>query len=372
MNEKTVIQIMKSEGIDLVASLPCDKNKCFTSLLHESFDTIDLTREEDGVGICAGAVLSGKKPLLSIQSSGLGNMLNAIMSLTCVYELPLPVLASWRGMDDEKIEAQIPFNRPLPKLLDVYGIPYRIFSEKSDLNMIGEVIRGAYEQNKPYVALILPNCWESEAIPKIDCPNRSFSSDLICPNHTGILEMKRADAISVITASVGEDEVLISNIGIPSKELFASGDRDLNFYMLGSYTQASSIGFGCSIGTKKKIYVIDGDGSLLGTSVLPVIASANPPNLTIIALDNGTFGSTGNQINAAYQTADLGWMAAGAGISHVIRAFSKKELENALSLETDGTKLIHVPIFPGNTNAPNISLSPPEIKNRFKKALLRL
>ena len=123
MNEETVLRIMHEEGIDVVASLPCDKNKRFTALLETEFPVIGLAREEDGVGIGAGVVLAGKRPLVSIQSSGLGNMLNALLSLSCVYHFPLPILASWRGVCDEKICAQIPFNAPLPKLLDVYNIP---------------------------------------------------------------------------------------------------------------------------------------------------------------------------------------------------------------------------------------------------------
>lgn len=369
MNEETVIRILKSGGLDLAVSLPCDKNKRFTSLLPDSFCTVDLTREEDGVGICAGAVLSGKKPFLSIQSSGLGNMLNALMSLTCVYELPLPILASWRGMDGEKIAAQIPFNQKIPELLDTYGIPYRIFSNGSDLENIGEIIRLAYDQNTPAVALILPDAWEPETPAAISYPQRVILPRSVSLSGTGQIEMKRADAISTVAAFIDEDDIVISNIGVPSKELYAAKDRDLNFYMLGSYTQASAFGFGCTFGTKKNVYVIDGDGSLLGTSVLPVIAAVNPSHLTILALDNGTFGSTGNQISPAYQTADLGMIAAGAGINHIVRAFSKEELTDALALKTKGTKLIHVPILPGNSDAPNIPLSPIEIKKRFMEAL---
>lgn len=370
MNEELVIQILIEEGIDIVASLPCDKNKRLTSLLHDSFKTVDLTREEDGVGICAGAYLAGKKPVLSIQSSGLGNMLNAIMSLTCVYKMPLPILASWRGGADETIEAQIPFNQNLPQLLNVYGIPYRIFSEESDLKNLHEIIQTAYEKNTPAVALILPSCWEPQLSLSVEFPPRH------CPSETFLLEgfenpsLFRFEAISAIADNIPEDAVLISNIGIPSKELYAAKDRDLNFYMLGSYTQVSSIGLGCALGTKRDVYVIDGDGSLLGSAVLPVIAAENPSNLTVFALDNGTFGSTGNQITPAYSTADVAFIAAGSGISNVSRISEKNEFKDIFSQKKNGVSFVHVPILPGNSDVSNIPIPAEQIKKRFKEALL--
>ncbi|HJK78806.1 MAG TPA: sulfopyruvate decarboxylase subunit beta [Methanocorpusculum sp.] len=365
MNEEIVLRVLAEHGIDLVASLPCDKNKRLTALLPTKFPVMDLAREEDGVGICAGAYLGGRKPVMSIQSSGLGNMLNALMSLSRVYSLPLPILASWRGVCNEAICAQIPFNEPLPKLLDVYEIPYRIFSTGEDLEGLGEVIAGAYEGHTPYVALIKPSCWEPQEPVEIVYPPREAPARTLELPGYGRPEMKRLDAIRVVAEFADADTVLVSNIGVPSKELYASKDRAGNFYMLGSYMQASAIGLGCAVAMpKKRVVVIDGDGSLLGSAVLPVVAAAGCSNLTIVALDNGTFGSTGNQMSPAYATADLGFLALGAGIASVERACSAEELRDALER---GTRFVHVLLAPGNSASMNISLSPAEIRDRFMR-----
>ena len=114
---------LKKQGIDLVSAIPCDRAKGLFFKLPSEFRHIGLTREEDGVGISAGAYLAGARPLIALQSSGLGNMLNAILSLTATFGLPLPILASWRGGEGEVIPAQIPFNRPLPGILSAAGIP---------------------------------------------------------------------------------------------------------------------------------------------------------------------------------------------------------------------------------------------------------
>ena len=123
MHEDIIIRHLRDQGITLAASLPCDKAKELFGLLPGSFETIDLLREEDGVGVCAGAYLAGRKPAMFIQSSGLGNMLNALLSLSRTYELPLPVIASWRGVYQETIPAQVPFNQALPGILKAADIP---------------------------------------------------------------------------------------------------------------------------------------------------------------------------------------------------------------------------------------------------------
>ncbi|MDR0438691.1 MAG: sulfopyruvate decarboxylase subunit beta [Methanocalculaceae archaeon] len=363
MNEEIVLNILAEQGIDLVVSLPCDKNKRLTALFSTKFQVIDLAREEDGVGICAGAYLGGRRPIMSIQSSGLGNMLNALMSLSWMYELPIPIFASWRGVCNETICAQIPFNKPLPKILDIYEIPYRIFSTGEDLTCLDEVIAGAYKRHTPFVALIKPSCWEPQDPVEIAYPPRETAARILALPGYAKSHMKRLDAIRVVTEVVDAKTVIISNIGVPSKELYASKDRAGNFYMLGSYTQASAIGLGCAIAMpERQILVIDGDGSILGSAVLPVVAAAKCLNLTIIALDNGVFGSTGNQMSPAYETADLGFLALAAGINSVERVHSADTLRSALNRKTE---FVHVILSPGNSALPNIPLSPAEIRNRF-------
>lgn len=364
MSEMIVIDALKECGIDLVASLPCDRNKALTKALPEHFRTVHLTREEDGVGICAGAYLAGGRPVMSIQSSGIGNMLNAMMSLTSVYKMPLPILASWRGMDAEPIEAQKPFNVPLPKLLDVYGIHYEILSTEKDLARIKDVVLKAYNENRITVALIKPECWCNTSA-DIEFRERSRSSDL--EHHRKIPEptMYRLNAIKAVMDSVDDDDIVVSNIGIPSKEVYASKDRPLNFYMLGSYTQATPIGLGLALKTDRRVVVIDGDGSLLGSSILPVVAAENLPNLTIVCVDNGTFGSTGNQITNAYSSVDLELVARAYGISDTAMVSDANGISEWIGKKQSGTRFMHVMIRPGNSQSKNIPLSAVEIKKRF-------
>jgi len=373
MDETQIIGEMKGEGINLVSSIPCDKAKGLFFRLPEEFRHIGLTREEDGVGISAGAYLAGARPMIALQSSGLGNMLNAILSLTTTFALPLPILASWRGGAKETIPAQIPFNRPLPKILTAAGISYTIVTGPERPGEIGMAISAAYKKQVPHVILLRPGCMTGSS----GAPGSSNTGS-VCIQRLPIHytrewrnpSMTRFNAISVI-AGMLRDEIVVSNIGVPSKELYAVNDRPLNFYMLGSYTQASSIGLGIAIARpEKRVIVIDGDGSLLGSSILPVIAAAAPGNLTVVGLDNGVFGSTGNQPRPGCETADLRLMAMGAGFERTWTVHDPKELEAAFRVSSEaGPNFIHVRILPGNSDVPNIPLSPVQIRDRFMTAL---
>lgn len=370
MNEEAVIEQLRSSGTDIVFSLPCDKNKRLTDMLHDGFRTIDITREEDAVGLCAGTALMGRRAVVSIQSSGLGNMLNAMMSLTACYRLPLFVLASWRGTESERIEAQIPFNSRIPELLEVYGIGCRIVETADDIHLVGEAMEEAFDGSRMNVVLIKPELWEgSKRLPQEYPPRRHPGiRPSVSPFEGPVLT--RIEAISEVMSAIDEGDIVVSNIGVPSKEVYASKDRDLNFYMLGSYTQATPIGFGVALFADRRVIVIDGDGSILGSSFLPVLASVRPDNLTVVCLDNGTFGSTGNQIDPAYTAVDLFAVASAYGLPRVERACDGGSIRSMVS-ERGCTVFVHVPIRVFNSDSPNIPLKAVEIRDRFMTAVGR-
>jgi sulfopyruvate decarboxylase len=370
MHENLVIGILKEHGITHVASVPCDKAKDLCFLLPGHFDHIGLTREEDGIGVCAGLVLAGKRPVMVIQSSGLGNSLNAIMSLTKTYDLPLPIIASWRGVQDEVIPAQVPFNSAIPGILDATKIPYTVIRTKEDFTKIGDVIDDAFLHSRTHVALVLPGAWEGEgSCPDMaPLPSRVRKVSVTYERNIREPEMTRNDAIRIIARYLG-DQAVIANIGVPCKELYAARDRPENFYMLGSYTQASPLGLGIASGTPRDTWVIDGDGSILGTGILPVIGARRPENLTIFCLDNGAFGSTGNQPTPAWRDTDLELLAIAAGFRYTCKAQMEAELAAVIASLRPGPNFIHILLKPGNAAVKNIPLSPHQIRDRFMAAV---
>ncbi|MDP2217616.1 MAG: sulfopyruvate decarboxylase subunit beta [Methanolobus sp.] len=178
--------------------------------------------------------------------------------------------------------------------------------------------------------------------------------------------MQRIDAIREIAQKAGQDDaLLVCNIGIPCKELYSVCDTPGNFYMLGSMGLASSIGLGLALSLpRRKIIAIDGDGSvLMNLGSLATIATQAPENYLLVIIDNGSYGSTGDQPTATSKGADLSKVAMGAGNRRVCRADSHEELKHILQDNDHG--IIVVKVNPGNADAPNINMCPGDILRRF-------
>ncbi len=82
------------------------------------------TREEEAFGIAAGLFLGGRKPTVMLQSSGLGNALNAIGSLLVPYQIPALILVSMRGDAGEWNAAQVPIGRAVRPFFDALAVPH--------------------------------------------------------------------------------------------------------------------------------------------------------------------------------------------------------------------------------------------------------
>ena len=174
--------------------------------------------------------------------------------------------------------------------------------------------------------------------------------------------MARYKAIYEIMEYI-EEELVICNIGFPSRELYEIDDRQRNFYMIGSMGLASSIGLGLALAKPyEDIVVIDGDGSLLmNMGSLVTVFANNPGNLTWIVIDNGAYGSTGNQDTYA-QKLDLVEIAKSVGFEN---AYDFQDINLGEIIDGDETSFIVYKTEAGNSNAPIIDLDPITIKERF-------
>jgi sulfopyruvate decarboxylase alpha subunit len=82
------------------------------------------TREEEAFGIAAGLYLGGRKAAVMLQSSGLGNSLNALTSLVLPYQIPMLIVVSMRGDAGEWNSAQVPMGRAVRAIFDAIAIPH--------------------------------------------------------------------------------------------------------------------------------------------------------------------------------------------------------------------------------------------------------
>jgi sulfopyruvate decarboxylase subunit beta len=167
------------------------------------------------------------------------------------------------------------------------------------------------------------------------------------------------------------DEIVVSNIGFPSRELFKVKDRARNFYMMGSMGLASSIGLGIALNTKETVIVIDGDGSvLMNLGSLSTVSNYAPKNYILIILDDSSYGSTGCQPTHTGLKTDLSKLAIGAGIKSV-HNIDGPQIKDTIRLikNLDGPHVLIAKFEPGNSDSPVISLTPIQVKDRFMEAL---
>jgi len=181
--------------------------------------------------------------------------------------------------------------------------------------------------------------------------------------------VKRIDVIKAVTDKEG---LIICNLGLPSRELYYLNDKASHFYMLGSMGMASSIGLGLAIAQKKRVYVIEGDGSILmNLGSLTTVAHYAPPNYCLIIIDNESYGSTGNQPTPTAQKTDLEKIARAAGISLVKTIKNLENLQKVLHLYQSELLVVIAKTDSFNADVPHIPLLPEFIKKRFMEEVIK-
>jgi sulfopyruvate decarboxylase subunit alpha len=116
---------MRSLGYDFFTGVPCSVFRpVYAALDEDDAPYFPAVREDLALGLAAGAALAAARPAVLMQNSGLGIVLNALLSLHRIYCLPVLMVVSWRGWGADAPE-HVEMGRSTPGLLDAAGIPYR-------------------------------------------------------------------------------------------------------------------------------------------------------------------------------------------------------------------------------------------------------
>ena len=128
-------------------------------------------------------------------------------------------------------------------------------------------------------------------------------------------KLNRRDAVKALMSACPE-VLVVAGLGSAAYDLFAAGDRDLNFYLWGAMGGAASMGLGLALAQpKKSVLVLTGDGEqLMGLGSLATIGAQQPRNLTVVVLDNGHYGETGMQASHTALGTSLTGVATACGI----------------------------------------------------------
>jgi sulfopyruvate decarboxylase subunit beta len=182
--------------------------------------------------------------------------------------------------------------------------------------------------------------------------------------------MIRSEVLREI-APIISDHLVVCNIGLPSQELHMIDDQPSNFYMLGTMGLSSSIGLGVALAQDKKVISIDGDGSVLTNfGTLPTIANNVADNFILLIIDNGSYGSTGDQPTYAGRKTSLSAVAQACGCENVIECQAETAAETLRqALDSNKMTIIVCKCESGNIKVPVIQKDPVVIRDRFMKEI---
>ena len=172
-------------------------------------------------------------------------------------------------------------------------------------------------------------------------------------------------------APILRDQLVVCNIGLPSQELHMIDDQPSNFYMLGTMGLSSSIGLGLALSQPKTVISIDGDGSVLtNLGTLPTIANNVADNYILLIIDNGSYGSTGDQPTYAGKKTKLEAVAAACGCENVVTC-QDVDTGRVLQAAIDSKQMTVIvsKCDSGNIKLPVITMDPVVIRDRFMTAV---
>jgi len=350
---------LKKSGYDFYSGVPCSFLKDLINYAINSCEYVMAANEGDAVAICAGARVAGRKAIVLMQNSGLGNAVSPLTSLNQIFKIPVLGFVSLRGEPGVSDEPQHDLMGVITSaMLDTMKIRNTILSDDpaqavKQLAAADEIINSG----ESYFFVVRKGTFSS--VPLNGDKKPSVREGL----------EKRGNMLEAVCSSASPDSLFIATTGFTGRELYERGDHVNNFYMVGSLGCASSFALGISLSKpEKKIIVLDGDGAILmRMGALAVNAAYRPANLLHILFDNNAHESTGGQFTVS-DSVDYPALARACGYRDVITAADVKSLSSAVSSAQSkgGLVFIYVPISQG---APDTlgrpKVKPIEVAKRF-------
>lgn len=154
---ETIIRVLKQYQIEFINYLPDAMGERLLKLAREDpdFDILPLAREEEGVGTACGQAMAGRRGVLLMPTSGLGNSINALASLAIPYKIPLPMIIGFRGDLGEFNGTQVMMGQAMPDILRALRIPFFTLKYEEEVEAITEgFLRLTYSNESPAALLI--------------------------------------------------------------------------------------------------------------------------------------------------------------------------------------------------------------------------
>ena len=326
-----VTSLITATGADYFTGVPDSQLRALCDYLIDRYGTdpkhhIIAANEGNAVALAAGYHLAtGKVPVVYMQNSGEGNIINPVASLLNekVYGIPCLFIVGWRGEPGVHDEPQHIYQGEVTlKLLEDMDIAHFVISKETREDEISAKMaefREIFAAGKQAAFVVRKGALEFDG--KVRYENGCT--------------MTREDIIRHIVEHTGNDPI-VSTTGKASRELFeireARGEgHEKDFLTVGSMGHASSIAFGIAVQKPdRKIWIIDGDGAaLMHMGAMAVIGANAPSNIVHIVLNNGAHESVGGMPTVA-ESIDIVKIAEGCGYKNVSSAADFNELDAAL------------------------------------------
>ena len=362
---------LQSSGLNFFTGVPDSLLKDICAYITENTianNHIISSNEGSSIGLAIGYHLSTDKiPVVYMQNSGLGNIINPILSLADkkVYSIPMLLLIGWRGEPNVKDEPQhIKQGEITLGMLDTMEIDYEILPDKNELveETLFRLVSNIKQNSAPAALIIRKG---------------TFSNYQLNDNNSKF-EMNREDAIKIILDNLPKNSAVVSTTGKTSREVYEfrvnnNDNKNVDFLTVGGMGHCNQIALGIAMQKPdKNIVCIDGDGAaLMHLGALGIIGDISPKNFMHIVINNGSHDSVGGQPTIGFKIS-FSEIAKKLRYKECLTFQNQKELKNYLLKKTrfNGPVLIEVLVNKGaRSNLGRPKSSPLENKNNFKDML---
>ncbi len=326
-----VEEFIKALNSDFFTGVPDSQLKALCNYLIYTYGVngtnhIIAANEGNAVGLAAGYHLATNKiPVVYMQNSGEGNVINPVASLMNdkVYGIPCIFVIGWRGEPGIHDEPQHIYQGEVTcKLLEVMDIQYMILSKDTSVEEVNskmEEFNGLLSSGKQVAFVVRKGALEFDGKVKYENSNT----------------MLREEIIRHIVA-ISKEDPIVSTTGKASRELFEIREANhqghsYDFLTVGSMGHSSSIALEIALQKpEKKIWIVDGDGAaLMHMGAMAVLGTNKPKNIVHILINNGAHETVGGQ-PTVMASVDIKKVAEGCGYPNVSSVDSFDKLDKAL------------------------------------------
>ncbi len=353
----------RAEGIAPFVGVPCSLISSLIAYAVEHPDEVEYVNpahESHAMAYAAGThMATGALPLVFLQNSGFGNIVNPLTSLHQIYDIPAVLLVTWRaegGYGTDAPEHWI-MGRDMEEYFRTFHLPYRVLRVDMWREDLAAMAAEARVTGKPTVL----------------CAKKGMFTPYAMREQPGArYEMSSIDAVRLVKEAL-PDAAFLSTTGMVSRESFTVRDTP-DFYMMGSMGLIAGIAAGCAAHTGKTVVALDGDGAILmHLGLLPFIGNRRYRNFLHVIIDNEAYSSTQGQPTVSVTT-DFAGVARACGYREATTVRTAADLAAALDTlrGRDGPILLHVKVRSGNDHhigRVSDKYTCPEVRGNFSRFL---